>query len=89
MAVTENKIENYPNPFNPSTVIRYQLVNSGPVSIKVYDIVGREIMTLVNEEKQQGRYQVKFDAGNLSSGIYFYRIIATGFTESKKMILTK
>lgn len=89
LAVTENKIENYPNPFNPSTVIRYQLVNSGPVSIKVYDIVGREIMTLVNEEKQQGRYQVKFDASNLSSGIYFYRIVATGFTESKKMILTK
>lgn len=89
MAITENKIENYPNPFNPETVIRYQIIKSGPVSIKVYDITGREIMTLVNEEKNQGRYEVKFDASSLSSGIYFYRITANGFNDVKKMILMK
>jgi len=89
MAVSENKIENYPNPFNPETIIRYQIVKSGPVAIKVYDITGREIMTLVNEEKNQGRYEVKFDASKLSSGIYFYRITANGFNDVKKMILMK
>lgn len=89
MAITENKIENYPNPFNPETIIRYQITKSGPVSIRVYDITGKEIMTLVNEEKSRGRYEVKFDASRLASGIYFYRITANGFNAIKKMILMK
>ncbi|MEO8233711.1 MAG: T9SS type A sorting domain-containing protein [Ignavibacteriota bacterium] len=87
--IVENKIENYPNPFNPSTVITFQIINAGYVTLKVYDNLGREIETLVNEEKNSGKYNVVFDGANLSSGIYFYRIISNGFVETKKMILTK
>ncbi len=87
--IVEDKIENYPNPFNPSTVISFQIINSGYVTLKVYDNLGREIETLVNEEKNSGKYNVVFDGSNLSSGIYFYRIITNGFVETKKMILTK
>ncbi len=87
--VVENKIENYPNPFNPSTVIAYQIVKQGHVSLKVYDGLGKEIAELVNKEQTKGSYSVVFKADNLASGIYFYKIIANGFTETKKMILTK
>jgi len=87
--ITENKIDNYPNPFNPSTVITYQIVNPGYVTLKIYDNLGREVVTLVNEEKNAGKYYLSFDGTNLSSGIYFYRIIANSYTETKKMILTK
>jgi hypothetical protein len=87
--ILENKIENYPNPFNPSTIITFQIVNSGYVTLKIYDNLGREIGTLVNEEKNPGKYSVVFDGAKLSSGIYFYRIITNGFVETKKMILTK
>ena len=87
--VVENKIENYPNPFNPSTVIAYQIVKQGHVSLKVYDGLGKEIAELVNKEQTKGKYSVVFKADNLASGIYFYKIIANGFTETKKMILTK
>jgi hypothetical protein len=89
LTVLENKIENYPNPFNPSTVITFQIVNQGHVTLKIYDNLGREIETLVNEEKNTGSFKVRFEGSNLSSGIYFYRIIANGYTETKKMILTK
>lgn len=81
--------QNYPNPFNPETIIRYQLTKSGPVSIKIFDIMGKEIMTLVNEEKSRGQYEIKLDASRLASGIYFYRITANGFNAIKKMILMK
>ncbi|MDR3609212.1 MAG: T9SS type A sorting domain-containing protein, partial [Ignavibacteriaceae bacterium] len=77
--VTENKIENYPNPFNPSTVITYQIVNPGHVSIKVYNCLGKEIADLVNEEQNTGKYKVLFNVDNLASGIYFYRIVANGY----------
>lgn len=87
--ITENKIDNYPNPFNPATVISYQLVNSGYVSLKIYDIIGNEIAVLVDEIKSSGIHQVYFNANGLSSGIYIYRIIANGYSESKKMILSK
>jgi hypothetical protein len=87
--VTENKMENYPNPFNPSTMISYQIVNPGLVSIKVYNCLGKEIANLVSEEQNSGSYKVMFNAGSLSSGIYFYRIVANGYSETKKMILTK
>ena len=68
--------QNYPNPFNPSTVLSYQLSVSGYVSLKVYDLNGKEVANLVNENQQAGRYELNFDAGkySLSSGIYFYKI---------------
>jgi hypothetical protein len=81
--------QNYPNPFNPTTQINYSIVNGGLVTIKVYDILGREVAILVNEEKPAGNYEVMFDAANLSSGIYFYTITANDFHQTKKMILLR
>ena len=81
--------QNFPNPFNPVTTIRYQLQKTGFVTLKVYDLIGREVATLVNEEKPAGRYEVKFDGTNLSSGIYFYRIRAGNFIDTKKFVLLK
>ena len=81
--------QNYPNPFNPATTINYQLPKAGMVVIIVYDILGSEVKTLVNEYKQPGSYSVNFDASNLSSGIYFYRIISGNYSASKKMVLIK
>jgi len=81
--------QNYPNPFNPSTLIKYNLPESGLVTIKVFDVVGSEIKTLVNEEKPAGIYEVKFDASEVPSGIYFYKLQAGSYTETKKMLLMK
>jgi len=81
--------QNYPNPFNPATVINYSLPRSNMVSIRVYDVIGNEIANLVNEEKPAGRYSVNFNASNLSSGVYFYRMQAGSFVETKKLILLK
>jgi len=81
--------QNYPNPFNPRTTIRFQLPISGQVSLRVYDILGNEVATLVNEEKNAGNYQVDFYSEGLSSGIYFYKLQADGFVETKKLILIK
>ena len=84
-----NLSQNYPNPFNPETIINYQLTMNNYVTIKVYDILGREVATLVNEEKPAGKYSLNFDASKLSSGIYFYRIKAGSFTQTRKMILLR
>ena len=88
--------QNYPNPFNPSTTIRYSIPNvtlsgveGSRVLLKVYDVLGNEIATLVNEEKPAGNYKVEFNASNLASGIYFYRLQAGSFVETKKMILLR
>jgi hypothetical protein len=81
--------QNFPNPFNPITKIRYRLPESGIVSLKVYDILGNEIASLVNEEKSAGNYEVQFNATNVASGIYFYKLQAGSFIETKKMILLK
>ncbi len=81
--------QNYPNPFNPSTRIHYSVPKATFVSIKVYDVLGREVATLVNEEKPAGNYQVQFDAGNITSGIYFYTLKAGEFSQTKKLILMK
>ncbi|MDP2036988.1 MAG: CHRD domain-containing protein [Ignavibacteria bacterium] len=86
--------QNYPNPFNPETTIRYKIQAASNVSLKVYDVLGREVATLVNEYKQAGNYKVKFNVetrhgASLQSGIYFYRIHANGYSETKKMILIK
>jgi hypothetical protein len=81
--------QNYPNPFNPITTINYSLPKSGFVSIIIYDVTGREITSLVNEEKISGNYKVSFNAANLSSGIYFYQMKTPKFIQTKKMLLIK
>jgi hypothetical protein len=89
--------QNYPNPFNPSTRIQYQVSSISHVILKVYDVLGNEVATLVNEEKPAGSYEVEFDAAGLSSGMYFYKLQAgnpstssgQGFVETKKMLLLK
>jgi hypothetical protein len=82
-------LSNYPNPFNPSTTIKYSIPTSEFVSLKVYDVLGSEVATLVNEEKPTGNYKVNFNATNLSSGIYFYTLKVGNFTQTKKLILMK
>ncbi len=81
--------QNYPNPFNPSTTINYEIPKSSLVILKVYDVLGREVATLVNEEKPAGRYSIAFDASKYSSGVYFYRITSGEYTNVKKMLLLK
>ncbi|MEQ8525277.1 T9SS type A sorting domain-containing protein [Gracilimonas sp.] len=81
--------QNYPNPFNPSTTIGYSLPEPAEVEIKVYDMLGREVKTLVNDFRNAGQHKVTFDSGNLSSGIYIYKIRAGNYTNSKKMTLLK
>ena len=81
--------ENYPNPFNPSTKISYSIKEEGLVTLKVYDILGKEIATLVNENKPAGIYEVEFNASALPSGMYIYKIQSGSFTDVKKMLLTK
>ncbi len=91
-AVTVTKFEleqNYPNPFNPSTSIKFAISIKQFVSLKVYDVLGNEVTTLLNDQKPAGIYEIEFDANNLSSGIYYYRIVAGSFTDTKKMILLK
>ena len=81
--------QNYPNPFNPTTSIQYAISSRQFVELKVYDVLGNEITTLVNEEKPAGSYEVEFDTNNLTSGVNFYRLQAGGFVETKKMLLMK
>ena len=81
--------QNYPNPFNPSTKIRYSVPYTSQIQIKVFDVLGNEIGTLVNEEKSIGNFETKFDATGLPGGIYFYRIVAGEFIETKKMVLLR
>jgi len=82
--------QNYPNPFNPTTTIQFAVPRQALVTIKLYDILGREVRTLVNEEKSPGNYKVLFDAAGLASGTYFYRLEAAGsFVETKKLMLLK
>ncbi|HSW54359.1 MAG TPA: LamG-like jellyroll fold domain-containing protein [Ignavibacteriaceae bacterium] len=90
LLISEFKLEqNFPNPFNPSTIIKYQVSSISNVSLKVYDVLGNEVATLVNEQKPAGSYEVKFNAAGLSSGIYFYKLQAGSMVETKKMILMK
>ena len=85
----EYDITNYPNPFNPITMIKYDLAEDSKVQIKVYDVLGNEVAELVNDEKPAGRYEVEFNASSLVSGVYLYRIQAGSFVDTKKMILMK
>jgi photosystem II stability/assembly factor-like uncharacterized protein len=84
-----NLAQNYPNPFNPNTTIQYSIARQGNVKLVIFDITGREITTLVNKYSQPGTFDVRWDAQNQSSGVYFYKIITDGFTDIKKMILLK
>jgi hypothetical protein len=81
--------QNYPNPFNPSTSIQYAISSMQFVTLKVYDLLGSEVVTLVNEEKPTGTYEIEFNAAKYPSGVYFYRLQAGSFVETKKMILLK
>jgi hypothetical protein len=81
--------QNYPNPFNPVTNIKFSLPKSANTKLTVYDITGREVAQLVNQQLQAGTYNVDFDASHLATGAYFYRLEAGEFTEVKKMILIK
>jgi len=81
--------QNYPNPFNPSTSISFQLPDAGNVSLKLFDVLGKEVMTLVNEYRAPGSYEVRLDASNLAGGMYFYKLVSGSFSETKKMILVK
>jgi hypothetical protein len=86
----EYKLEqNYPNPFNPSTNIRYQITNNGFVTLKVFDILGKEVAILVNDYKKAGYYEVQFNSYQLPSGVYFYKLQANNFFDTKKFILIK
>lgn len=87
--VNYSLLQNYPNPFNPTTIISYSIPRSNLVTIKVYDILGREVTTLVNEYKQTGKYEVEFNAADLPSGVYFYRIKAGSFNQVRKMLLLR
>ncbi len=81
--------QNYPNPFNPSTTIKYSIPKQANVMLKIYDLLGEEIETLVNEEKSAGNYEVQFDGSGFSSGVYFYQMLSGEFTDTKKFVLLK
>jgi len=81
--------QNYPNPFNPSTVIGFKLNQSGFVSLKVYNLVGNVVATLIGEYKQAGNYEVEFDASNLTAGVYLYKLQINDFSSVKRMTLIK
>lgn len=84
-----NLYQNYPNPFNPVTNIKFDIVNAGEVTVKIYDAVGREVTTLLNERLVPGSYSVDWNAGSFSSGVYFYNIKINGYSNTKKMVLLK
>lgn len=81
--------QNYPNPFNPTTTINFSIPEQSLVTLKIYNALGEEVKTLVNELKSVGNYEIKFDASKLSSGIYFYRLKADNYIETKKMLMLK
>ncbi len=81
--------QNYPNPFNPVTLIDYSVSKTGFITIKIFDILGRYITTLVNGERNPGKYAIKFNASQLTSGIYFCKMQAGSFEQTKKLILMK
>ncbi|MCX6163119.1 MAG: exo-alpha-sialidase [Ignavibacteriae bacterium] len=81
--------QNYPNPFNPSTTIRYELPRSGSVRLAVYDVMGREVETLVNERQAAGSYEATFEGSRFASGVYFYRLTAEGYGETRKMLIIR
>ena len=81
--------QNYPNPFNSSSNFKFQISKLGDVKIVVYDIMGKEVQTLVNETLKPGTYEATFDGSMQNSGVYFYKLMTNGFTETKKMLMIK
>lgn len=81
--------QNFPNPFNPSTNIKYEIPSTGHVALRVFDMLGREVAALVNEQKQPGTYTVEWDASGMASGVYLYRLHAGGLVETKKAVVLK
>jgi hypothetical protein len=81
--------QNYPNPFNPSTTIHYALPARSPVTLSVYNTLGQQVSTLVNENQEAGYHDVKFDGSNLASGVYFYRLQAGDFVQTKKLLILR
>ena len=81
--------QNYPNPFNPTTTISYSIKSAGDVTLKVYDMLGTEVAYLVNERQEAGNYSIEFNAAELPSGIYVYRLASGNFMETKKLVLLK
>ena len=82
-------MQNYPNPFNPSTNIKFELPKTGNVKLVIYDVLGREVETLLNEKLNAGSYEAVWNADKYSSGVYFYKLETGDFTQTKKMILMK
>ena len=81
--------QNYPNPFNPNTIISFSILERANVNLKVYDILGNEIVTLINEETEAGSYNINFNANVLPTGVYFYQLVSNEYVETKKMLLIK
>jgi hypothetical protein len=81
--------QNYPNPFNPSTIISYALPEQSLVSLRIYDVLGRLVQTLIHETQAPGVYKFNFDASRLASGVYFYRLVAGSFVDTKKLVLVR
>lgn len=81
--------QNYPNPFNPSTLISYEIPKAGQVTLRVYDVLGKKVAELINENQNPGKYSIRFNAENFPSGIYIYELRANDFTQSRKMTLLK
>jgi hypothetical protein len=81
--------QNYPNPFNPITKIKYSIPKESVVTIKVFDILGNEVRTLISEKQEQGNYEIDFEGGDLASGIYLYKMQAGTFSQVKKMLILK
>jgi hypothetical protein len=81
--------QNYPNPFNPNTIIRFQIKDSRFVTLKIYDVIGKEVASLVNDNMKAGTFEVNWNGENYSSGVYFYKLIAGNFSEVKRMVLIK
>jgi hypothetical protein len=89
VAMTYELSQNYPNPFNPSTTIQFTIPTQNVVTLKIFNILGQEVMTILNEKMDAGKHIVKFDASKLTSGVYLYQVSAGKFVETKKMILLK
>lgn len=87
--ITYSLDQNYPNPFNPTTTIQFQIPYDAPTSLTIFDILGREISTIVNGDLQKGTYRVDWDSSKYSSGVYFYRLLSGNFSSTKKMLVTK
>lgn len=81
--------QNFPNPFNPKSKIKYQIAKRCLVDLRIFDMLGREVLKAVSEEQPAGNYEIELDARKLSSGIYFYRLTAGNFSETKKMVILK